>query len=313
MNKLPILIITSALCTITAYGMYQQPAMHYNNAQSQSQEVTISFGPFQGHQPEQPPTVFPSAPPAEYAPLPEQRSVLLAPNRRAENKALIESIGATECSTKMCAGLTALIACNFFKNIYLTFGQTSAETLSDIPLGPLIGVGIDWTLCLGAMSAGCIQEKRKITKETELLEVLDQLDQLMRLDTPSISAEKRANHPSFRRSRSVMINTDTEYETVPSPEAPLAVHQQQAHQITLYKDNGTLKAKVELYALFSTLLGALCLKDLILYSDHQGISALNTAVEGSLALGSLYLSYNAVEKQHEQEEIISAYESNQLH
>jgi hypothetical protein len=313
MNKVTILIITSALCTLHAYGMYQQPAMPYDSALSQSQEVTINFGPFQGHQQPHPPTVVATAPPAEYAPLPQTlRSGLLASERRASSIALIESIGSTQGATNICTNLTGLLACNFFKNLYLTFGGTPAQSFAEIPLASLISLGADYILCVSAIGAGYAQEKSKINKETELLKLLDQLDQVMRLDTPSTLAENRANHPSFKRSRSIILNNDCEYETIPAPTVPQAVHEQQAQEITLYKENGKLKTSAQLYALVSTLLGAICVKDLLIFRNQKGATALNTAIEGTLAIGSLYLSYTATEKQHEQEEQIRAYESGQL-
>ncbi len=293
--------VSLLLLATTAHSMYQQAGMPYDAV---DQQAAIEFGPFQSYQ-----RPVPSAPAAEPT-LQQQivrrsrlKSLLLAPERQAEHRELVESIGSSHAASVMSLGLFLMLGCNHLKDFYFT----PASGLINHDKITYINLLADSLLNLAAIGAAVSLERKTKKAEAQLINLLHRLDGLSE-GAAQLTPAQHTTHPSYTRYRSLCSEDDTIDQTSLEQQAPLSALQiQHAKDISVLKELGSLDTQRSMWILMSLLFAAQALKDSIYYSDRADISTITTTISGVGSIVSLLLAAYKQDELDQQEEVATAH------
>ncbi|MGE0009965.1 MAG: hypothetical protein AB7F19_05450 [Candidatus Babeliales bacterium] len=288
------------------YCMWQQPPViqaglptqgalnelsHY--ATGASEPVVL---PFQDHH-----TVVslvtPSAPPEDSAFQVPARShiadLLLAQEHRDERINLIGSLGKAHTISQMSQTIGVLLSCNFIKSAFLT--AANRDLMFHIDPITITNLAVDFLLPLGALALSYQFQKRTQELEDMLIQLLGELDHPRAGTTELLTAEHRS-HPTYTRYSSTQRH---------APQTLTAEQEQQASDIRLILEDGSLDAKTQMYTALSVLFGLNLVKDYFMYNGQGYIPTITTALNGASCWISLFLALQTTEQQDEQDQMIT--------
>lgn len=224
------------------------------------------------------------------------QNLLLSPENREKNIALIESIGSSKTADRMLLGVAFGMAFNTTKDAVLIAAKNFPAT------NGIILFSADTALTFLAFFAVLYMNNQLTKQENQLTQLLHELDRLAG-DTSRELLPDQPSHPAF----TPPLNNYWDVHTSPQEtEATLsALHQEYASNINIVRELGSSATKTKMWLLISALFGANALRDAIVYNEFPWIPAVTTAVNGLGAVGSFALAIRAFEQQEDHVETLN--------